>query len=192
MKRRRWSQKVARKVAAQRSPELRAGYQARRLYWSVDDLVFVDESGANERTGDRKRGWSPIGYPCATTQSLHRSERWSILPALGVNGYLNGTLVVQGAITREIFFEWLRDTVLTQCHTGQIIIIDNASIHRSVEVAELYHDAGVLLQFLPSYSPDFNPIEQTFNVLKTWIKRHKALADDFPTFGDFLVYAVEQ
>ena len=70
--------------------------------------------------------------------------------------------------------------------------MDNALIHRSVEVAELCYNAGVLLQFLPPYSPNFNPIEQMFNVLKTWIKRHKAKADDFLTFGDFLVYAVKQ
>ena len=56
LKRRKWSQKVARKVATQRNAALRAEWQARRLYWSVDDLIFVDESIANERTSDRKRG----------------------------------------------------------------------------------------------------------------------------------------
>jgi transposase len=48
------------------------------------------------------------------------------------------------------------------------------------------------LEFLPPYSPDFNPIEATFHDLKAWIQRNYQQADDFAAFGGFLEYAVNQ
>lgn len=46
--------------------------------------MFIDESGANELTGSRKFGWSPKGLACHEFESIKRSERWSILPAMTV------------------------------------------------------------------------------------------------------------
>lgn len=51
--------------------------------------------------------------------------------------------------------------------------------------------AGVVLAFLPPYSPDFNPIEESFAELKAWIKKNRTLADDFEKFEDFLIIGVE-
>jgi len=53
------------------------------------------------------------------------------------------------------------------------------------------YEAGVRLHFLPPYSPGLNPIEETFNVLKTWIKSNAQIIDTFPEFSDFLRYAIE-
>jgi transposase len=70
--------------------------------------------------------------------------------------------------------------------------LDNASIHKNARLQQLCSDAGVLLKFLPPYSPDYNPIEATFKDLKAWIKRNHSLAEDFENFGDFLHFAVGQ
>lgn len=53
-------------------------------------------------------------------------------------------------------------------------------------------EAGVILAFLPPYSPDFNPIEEQFSVIKSWMKRHGELAEFYPDFKDFLDIAVIQ
>jgi DDE superfamily endonuclease len=50
--------------------------------------------------------------------------------------------------------------------------------------------AGVILAFLPPYSPDFNPIEEMFHVIKCWLRKNQQIAMDFPDFGDFLDLAV--
>ena len=47
-------------------------------------------------------------------------------------------------------------------------------------------DVGVQLVFLPPYSPDLNPIEESFAELKAWIKKNRALADDCESFEAFL------
>ena len=73
-----------------------------------------------------------------------------------------------------------------------IIILNNTSIYKSARLQELCKQAGVILEFLPPYSPDFNPIEATFKDLKAWIKRNYTLASEFESFDRFLEFAVSQ
>jgi hypothetical protein len=44
---------------------------------------------SNERTGDRKYGWAPVGSACQVAHPFKRLERWILLPALTVDGYLD-------------------------------------------------------------------------------------------------------
>ena len=149
---------------------LRAAWREKSDYWSMDRLVFCDESASNEKTGWRKRGWSPRGLNCSDLMSTKRTKRWSVLPALTINGYLEGTLIYQGSVKESLFLYWLQYTVLPQLTPGyHILVMDNASIHTSTKVRQLCQTFGVQLEYLPPYSPDFNPIEQSFNVLKAWI-----------------------
>ena len=68
-------------TAAQRNPLLRVDYLQRVEEFYDDQLVFLDESAANEFTKDRKSGWSLKGAPAIKERDFRRSERWSILPA---------------------------------------------------------------------------------------------------------------
>ena len=52
-----------------------------------------------------------------------------------------------------------------------VIVMDNASWHHSEKIQQMCRDAGVVIEFLPLYSPDFNPIEEHFGVLKKFIKK---------------------
>jgi transposase len=135
----------------------------------------LDESAANERTGDRKYGWSPIGVECGQFTSIKRSERWSVLPALDVEGYF-AWLIYQGGITSDIFLMFIRDQVLPHCepYPGKrsVLVLDNASIHHNQALKELCEEHGVRLEFLSPYSPDKNPIDLTFSDLKAWLKKH--------------------
>ena len=45
-------------------------------------------------------------------------------------------------------------------------------------------DAGVCLEYLPPYSPDYNPIEEAFAELKAWMKKNYTLADLFESLKD--------
>jgi transposase len=71
-----------------------------------------------------------------------------------------------------------------------IIILDNAFIYKLVYLQELCKHSGVILEFLPLYSPDFNPIEAIFKDLKAWIKRNYTLASRFKSFNNFLKFAI--
>jgi len=78
---------------------------AKLTQWRADQLVFLDESAACERTGmtslsylasapadsvlgDRKYGWAPTGLKACQIQDLRRSKRWSILPAFTIDAYI--------------------------------------------------------------------------------------------------------
>ena len=127
--------------------------------------------------------------------SAKRSERWSILPALTIEGYISH-IIFQGSITGALFEDFVEHHVLPNCtpYPGprSIIILDNASIHKSTRLWELCERSGVILEFLPPYSPDFNPIEATFKDLKAWIKRNYTLASKFESFNSFLEFAISQ
>lgn len=65
--------------------------------------------------------------------------------------------------------------------------IDNASIHHSERVQQLCDDAGVVLLYLPPYSPDLNPIEEFFgelkrNIQEVWDEFEDLVKDDFAAF----------
>ena len=53
--------------------------------------------------------------------------------------------------------------------------MDNCSIHHVSSVKQLFNDAGILLLFLPPYSPDYNPIEELFSYVKHYLKEHDQL-----------------
>jgi transposase len=98
-------------VAAQRNPTLRADYLMRVEDFYDDQLVFLDESAANEFTKDRKFGWSMVGYPAVKERDLRRSERWSILPAYTIGGYM-AWKIFKGSYTKQIFNDFVYTEVL--------------------------------------------------------------------------------
>jgi hypothetical protein len=120
--------------AAQRNPELRAAWLRKLADWTADQLIFIDESAANERTADRKYGWAPVGTTPYTTRSFKRSERWSILPAYTMDGFMTWD-IRHGSYTAESFEEFIENKILPRCNPfpmpRSVIIMDNAPIHQS-------------------------------------------------------------
>jgi len=53
-----------------------------------------------------------------------------------------------------------------------VIVMDNASIHHDAELKRMIEDFGAKVEFLPAYSPDYNPIEEAFSTIKTWLRRN--------------------
>lgn len=96
--------------------------------------MFVDESAASERSADRKFGWAPVGAIAHTKSSLHRSKRWSILPAYTIDGYIAWE-ILQASFTTELFNEFIINRVLPLCtpYPGprSVLVMDNARIHHS-------------------------------------------------------------
>jgi hypothetical protein len=120
--------------ATQRNPELRNDWIRKLAGYTANQLIFVDESAANERTGDRKYGWAPIGVTPVEYWSFQRSEQWSILPAYTVDGFITWG-IAHGSFTARMFEDWLENELLPLCspypHPRSIICMDNAPIHQS-------------------------------------------------------------
>ena len=71
---------------------------------------------------------------------------------------------------KEIFNKWI-EMLITTLKPNQVVVMDNASFHKSSEVQRLIESVGCKLIYLPPYSPDLNPIEKFWSVLKKWFKQ---------------------
>ena len=139
LERARWSRKAVSARAKERNQELRTAWQGTQKIYNEDQLVFLNKSSSNERTGDRKYGWSPKGLACETSRPAKRSERWSVLPALTIEGYLD-YIIFQGSITADLFVEFVEERVLPYCNPypgpRSVLILDNASIHKDARLKQ--------------------------------------------------------
>lgn len=86
-------------------------------------------------------------------------------------------VVLPGALDRLAFETFVVELLVPTLRPGQIVVLDNLSVHKSALVREVIAAAGCELRFLPTYSPDYNPIEQAFAKLKQHLRR--AAARDF-------------
>jgi transposase len=107
---------------------------------------------------------------------LSSRERVSVLPAYTIEGYI-AAKTFYGTCTGEIFEDFIVDQLLPLCNPypgpRSVIIMDNASVHVSRQEAlkSICRRKGVWIRFLPPYSPDFNPIEESFGDMKAFIRR---------------------
>lgn len=159
-----------------------------------DQILFVDESAANERTMDRKYGWAPTGSPAQLVAPLKRSKKWSILPVYTSEGFIDYE-IIHGSYNAVLFKNFLVERVFPNCTPfpgpRSVLIMDNARIHHDNEIRPMCGAAGVRLEYLPPYSPDLNPIEEAFAGLKAWYKKNYKLAENI-LFADFLALGIGQ
>ena len=80
-------------------------------------------------------------------------------------------LVLDGAADSAAFEIYVEQLLAPSLCPGQIVILDNLSIHLSPKVRQAIEAKGCRLLFLPASSPDLCPIEEAFSKLKTLLQR---------------------
>ena len=85
-------------------------------------------------------------------------------------------MVVHGTSDGDAFVKFIEKCLLPCLmpfdgkNSNNIVMPDNCAIHHVAEVAELIHEVGAMVHYLPPYSPDYNPIEWCFSKVKKVIK----------------------
>ena len=79
-------------------------------------------------------------------------------------------MVFNGSCNTKLFESWVEQFLIKELQIGQVVIMDNASFHKSPKTIELIESVGCKVIFLPPYSPDLNPIEKFWANMKRWIK----------------------
>jgi transposase len=175
-----WSKKAARRVAQERNPDLRDFYVYNLSAFRSYHLVYVDDSGCDKLIGFRRTGWSPLGVAPIQIAKFHCGRRYQILPAYSQDGILLAR-VFQGSTDGEVFEDFI-EQLLPHCgrwpKPKSVLIMDNASFHRTERIEQLCYEAGVKLVYLPPYSPDLNPSEEFFAELKAFIKKNWQAFED--------------
>jgi len=91
------------------------------------------------------------------------------LVALGATG-THAPCVFAGAVTSELFVQWLREWLVPTLAPGTTVVLDNLSVHRNADVRPAIEAAGCHLRYLPADSPDVTPIELAFSTLTTHLR----------------------
>ncbi len=149
------------------------------FYKYPEQLLFIDEASKDGRDAMRSKAWSPRGERAIVTVPFSRGARVSVLAAFGSKGFM-GWDAIDGTFTRGIFHESFAKKILPLLNPWplpqSIVIMDNAKIHMYPALERMISQVGALLFYLPPYSPQLNPIEFGFGLLKRWIQRHAFLA----------------
>jgi transposase len=135
-------------------------------------LVFVDEMGTNTSLSP-VYGWSKKGRRAHCSVPRNRGKNTTVLASMGVEG-MGPSLAVEGPTTARVFETYVERVLAPTLRRGQVVVMDNLSAHKGERVRELIERRGCQLLYLPSYSPDFNPIEEAFSKIKNLIRKIEA------------------
>ena len=159
--------------AREQDPEKRAAFRAEVSQLTGADIIVIDETGS--RLGMTPLyGRAPRAERAIDHTPRHYGRTLSLVAGLSLRG-MEAAMVIEGALDQAGFLVYLRDYLLPTLPPGQIIILDNLSVHRGQAVRHLVEAHGCHFLFLPPYSPDLSPIETAFTKLKTCLRRQKAL-----------------
>ena len=142
-----------------------------------ENLVYVDESGIDTYLY-REYARASRGKKIIERVSGRKFARQSIVAPKCGNEIL-APFGYTGTCDAKLFNFWLKNMLIPKLKPGQIVIMDNASIHKTDTARRLIKEAGCELIFLPPYSPDLNPIERFLADLK---KKLRYIVHQFKTF----------
>ena len=115
-------------------------------------------------------------------------QRYSVIAAL-CGKKLLGTVWFEGYTDTTLFNAWLEHHLVPELKPGQVVFLDNASFHKSDNTREILETAQCRRQFLPTYSPDLNPIEHSWTLLKARLRKQR---NNFQNVIDNLEYNLRE
>lgn len=150
----------------ERDPQKRRAYLHRRERYRRQGklFVYVDESGFAPSVR-RRYAYAPKGQRAYGLRSGQQRPRTSLLAARSGSIFL-APLLFTGACNTALFNAWLAQELCPRLTAAHVVVMDNAAFHKSATTQTLLTQCGATLLFLPPYSPDLNPIEQDFAILK--------------------------
>ena len=117
------------------------------------------------RYGRALRGWRlRLGVPHG------RWKTTTFVAGLRTSGVV-APFVLDGPINRSAFETYVKQVLVPELRSGDVVILDNRSSHKGARVRALIEAVGASLLYLPPYSPDFNPIENAFAKLKALLRK---------------------
>jgi transposase len=132
-------------------------------------LVFVDECSTNialttlyarAPRGERAYGQAPRNW----------GKNVTLVCSLNAEG-IGAAMSIEGSIDGVAFETYVERFLAPTLKAGQVVVMDNLQVHKSARVEKLVEARGAEVLFLPPYSPDFSPIEETFSKVKGILRK---------------------
>lgn len=151
---------------------LRRAFRRQIASLAPSRLKFLDETGVNLALTPAYGRAAP-GERGVDSVPRNYGPNVSVLATLDLTG-LTAPMTVDGALDRDVFRVYVQDILGPTRRPGDVVVMDNLSVHKGPEIAELVQGRGARLVYLAPYSPDDNPIEQAWSKLKTGLRYAKA------------------
>jgi transposase len=107
----------------------------------------------------------------------NHGKNTTLVAALTPEG-LQAPWTIEGAMDTAAFERYVKEVLGPTLRPGQVVILDNLSVHKAESIREAIAAHQCELFFLPPYSPDFTPIEQAFSKVKAILRGLGARARD--------------
>jgi transposase len=156
-------------IASERDPWQRAGFLVEQEDIDATDVVVIDEFGSNLDL-TRHYARAPRGARAVASLPRNTPPNTTTISSLTSSG-MGPSLMTEGGVTSAMFEAYVEHILGPTLRPGQLILLDNVSAHKSVRLHELLAARGCRLWYLPSYSPDFSPIELAFAKIKAELRR---------------------
>lgn len=153
---------------------------------NVNKLVFLDESSINLGM-TRLYGRAPTNERVNDYVPDVRFQRTSILSTIRLDG-TQLPIIFEGTLNGKLFKKYVDEILSPTLSVGDVVILDNSSVHKAKGVLDSITAQGAVVLFLPPYSPDFNPIEMLWSKIKSILRKAKARTPE--TLVDALKYAL--
>ncbi len=155
-----------------------AAYQAEISAYPLEKIAYVDECGIDTYL-HREYGYAARGQKVFSRISGRKYKRCGIVAAQ-MNGRILAPLQYDGTMDSSLFEFWFANRLLPTLEKGCVVVMDNASFHCKTRLFSAAQKAGIILIFLPPYSPELNPIE----LFWAWLKRQLRKILPFSTSFD--------
>lgn len=131
--------------------------------------MFIDETWTSTNMA-RLRGRAPKGERLRAGVPHGHWKTTTFVAGLRLTG-IAAPMVLDGPINRDAFQAYVDQVLVPELSPGDVVVMDNLSSHKGVDVRRSIEAAGANLLYLPPYSPDFNPIENAFSKLKALLRK---------------------
>jgi transposase len=131
---------------------------------NIDKIISIDESGFNSLIKNVK-GLSKKGSTIHQPVSSIKNNNVSLIMAITTNKILHNKEITSN-VNGEIFFSFIKEVINKLTDKEYIFLFDNVSFHKNKEMLKYITDMGHKYMFTPPYSPNLNPIENTFSIIK--------------------------
>lgn len=135
----------------------------------VDRLVFLDESGVHVAMS-RSHTWVKRGTEFIDPVPMNWGKTLTLLGAIRRTGWVVLRTMFATA-NADRFVAWLTRHLLPKLRPGEVLVMDNLRAHKTGEVQTVLEKSSFAYRYLPSYSPDLNPIEPGWAKLKSDLRR---------------------
>jgi transposase len=133
-----------------------------------NDFTAIDETAVYLGSANNY-GWSKKGDRCKINSSFNKSNKYSLCQAISKKSFIASEMI-KGSYNTKKFNMFIEDKVIPNMDNN-VLFMDGCTIHKSKELSEKLKENNIIQLINVPYSPQFNPIEYTFNTLKFRIKK---------------------